>query len=396
MKKYLSKFNITYEFVKEATYTCLNSNNRWKRRDTKIFLAKYYQKYLEVRENKICSRVYAVNLMNENIPQNKEKFYPVVDWIAGNIFIEIITRTIFFPPINYDERYDNTSGKFRKIGTLSLKQQIYDYIVVLACKEMFFAKFGYYQVGAVPKKGQKFARQTIEYWTRSKPKKCRYICKADVYHFYNTVDHNVLKRLLERDIKNDDIIYVSFVLIDTFNEGLCIGSFVCQYWANYILSYLYHYLTEKLYSERRGKRINWVNFVLFQMDDIYLFASNKKYLKMAVKAMEKYLNEELKLELKPTLQIFPLGSRPIDVVGYKIYIDKTTIRKKNYKRIKGVCKKINKQGGKMNLFQARRIISYNGFIKYSNSHRFQKEYNIEEIMNNAKEVISNDSKKCRI
>lgn len=112
--------------------------------------------------------------------------------------------------------------------------------------------------------------------------------------------------------------------------------------------------------------------------------------------MEKYLNEELKLELKPNLQIFPLGSRPIDVVGYKIYIDKTTIRKKNYKRIKGVCKKINKQGGKMNLFQARRIISYNGFIKYSNSHRFQKEYNIEEIMNNAKEVISNDSKKCRI
>lgn len=394
MKRYLKNFVTTYEFIKDSIYLCLNTNSRWRRIDTKLFLIDYYQEYLEVKEKRICSKSKIRKILDENLPQNKEMFFPVIDWIAEKILLEIKTETVSFPPIKYDLRYDGTSAKIRKIGTLSIKQQLYDYVIVNACKEMLFAKFGHYQVGAIPNKGQKFAKESIEYWTRRKSDECKYIFKGDIHHFYNTVNHDILKKMLARDIKSKEILYISYKLIDSFEEGLCIGSFVCQYWANYYLSYLYHYVSEFLYSERRGKRIKWVNHILFQMDDLYFFSSNKKYLKMAVKATERYLNKKLDLELKPSWQIFPLGSRPIDVVGFKIYQEKTTIRSRNFKRIKKVCKKILKQENKPTLKQAKRLVSYNGFIKYSNSNKFNKQYKIDELLKNSKEVISNEAKKC--
>lgn len=395
MKRYLKDFIITYEFIKESIYQCLNTNSRWRRVDTEIFFVNYYQEYLAEKENKQYSRSKVIKMVKENLRDNREKFYPLIDWIAEKIYYEIKNKSISFPPIKYEKRYDGTSGKLRIIGTLSIKQQLYDYISVNACKEMLFAKFGHYQVGALPNKGQIFAKKSIEYWTRCKSEKCKYIFKGDVYHFYNSVNHEIIKNFLARDIKNEDITYILFSLIDSYEEGLCIGSYLCQFLANYYLSYLYHFLTEKLYSERRGKRINYINFILFQMDDLYLFSSNKKYLKKAAKEMEKYLNDILDLKLKDGWQIFPLGSRPIDVVGYKIYNDKTTIRTKNYKRIKNTCKKALKRE-KPSLRQARRLVSYNGFIKYSNSNRFSKKYKINELMIKSREVISNDSKKCGI
>ena len=49
---------------------------------------------------------------------------------------------------------------------------------------------------------------------------------------------------------------------------------------NYYLSYAYHYVTEMLYTERRGKRQNLVHHALFYMDDIILLGSNKKHMRI--------------------------------------------------------------------------------------------------------------------
>ena len=56
--------------------------------------------------------------------------------------------------------------------------------------------------------------------------------------------------------------------------------------------------------------------------------------------------------------------------------------------------KILKQENKPTLKQAKRLVSYNGFIKYSNSNKFNKQYKIDELLKNSKEVISNEAKKC--
>lgn len=205
-------------------------------------------------------------------------------------------------------------------------------------------------------------------------------------------NHDIIKKFLDRDIKNNDVKYILFTLIDTYDEGLCIGSYLCQFLANYLLSYAYHYVTEQLYTERRGKRQNLVHHTLFYMDDILLLGSSKKNVKKASKQLEAYLNNVLNLELKPTYQLFPLDSRPIDMMGYKIYTFKTTIRKRIFNRANKVYLKSKSNNFELSVQDAYKVVSYYGYFKHSWSKKYLKKLKIDKTLKIAKEVISNESK----
>ena len=308
------------------------------------------------------------------------------------MYLEIKERRIKLEPIKFEDRYDSISKKTRRIGISSMKQQCYDYIMVNACKEMFLAKIGHYQCASLKNKGQVFGKNAIETWIRTNPNKCKWVFKCDIKKFYPSVDHNIIKKYLDRDIKNDDVKYGIYTLIDTYDEGLCIGSYLCQYLANYFLSYAYHFVTEMLYTERRGKRQNLIHHVLFYMDDILLLGSSKKNVKMASKRLEEYLNKELGLKLKPTYQLFPLDSRPIDMMGYRIYTYKTTIRKRIFNRANKVYVKMKNPKNEMKLSDAYKVVAYNGYIKHSFSKKYSKKVKLNKTVKKAKEVISNASK----
>ena len=186
--------------------------------------------------------------------------------------------------------------------------------------------------------------------------------------------------------------YILFTLIDTYDEGLCIGSYLCQFLANYLLSYAYHYVTEQLYTERRGKRQNLVHHTLFYMDDILLLGSSKKNVKKASKQLEAYLNNVLNLELKPTYQLFPLDSRPIDMMGYKIYTFKTTIRKRIFNRANKVYLKSKSNNFELSVQDVYKVVSYYGYFKHSWSKKYLKKLKLDKTLKIAKEVISNESK----
>lgn len=396
MKRYLSNFELTYEFVKDSVYDCLDGSttgsSRWKRRDTAMFIAEYVLKYKKSHGCIDNISIYdGAKKVHKLAVEEREKLYPIVDYIAEELFLEIKRRKIDLIPINYDERYDPLAKKVRKIGISSMKQQCFDYIAVNSLKNMFLAKIGHYQCASLKFKGQLFGKQAIETWIRTNPKKCKWIFKADIKKFYPSVPHDILKNYLKRDIKNKDILFLVYRLIDSYEEGLCIGSYLSQYLANYYLSYAYHYVTEMLYSERRGKRQNLVSHALFYMDDIILLSSNKKHLKKASMMLEKYLNDKLGLSLKPTYQLFPLDSRPIDMMGYKIWTYKTTVRKRIFKNANKVFIR-NKGKDEISLEDSYKAVSYYGYFKHTYSKKYIKKVKLDKTLKNAKEVISNESK----
>lgn len=390
MKRYLKDFKFSTSFIEKCIYECLNS--KWNRRDTVYFISKYAQIWLKTNKGLNLTIQEVRKLVRKQIKIDKTKLFKIINYIAEELYQEIYNKKISLSPIRYDERFDGKSNKIRKIGTSSIKQQIYDYIVVNACKSMFNAKIGYYQCASLKNKGQLFGKKTIETWIRTNPKKCKYIFKCDIKKYYPSVEHTKLKDLLKRDIKNDAVLFVLYTLIDTYEEGLCIGSYLCQYLANYYLSYAYHYVSENLYTERRGKRQNLVHHVLFYMDDIILFGSSKKNIKIASKKLEEYLDKNLGLRLKPTYQLFKLDSRPIDMLGYKIYTYKTTIRKAIFRRANRVILKIKRNKFKINLTNAYKIVSYYGYFKYTFSKKYSNKVKLEKIFQISKGVISNAKK----
>lgn len=399
MKRYLKHFDLSLDFVTYSVYDCLDGTTsgkqRWTRHDTACFIAEYYKKWMLDRGFDVPSDDVLIENIRWLARNQRYKLLPIVNWICREIYYEIKNKTLEFPPIVYSDRYDNVAKKMRRIGISSMKQQCCDYIAVNACKKMLNSKIGHYQCASLKRKGQLFGKQAIETWIRTNPKKCRYVWKGDVRKFYPSVDHDMLKGLIDRDVVNEDVKYLISTLIDTYEQGLCIGSYLCQYLANYILSYAYHYVTEMLYVERRGKRIKLVNHALFYMDDLLLIGSNKKNVKMAYKMLEKYLNEKLLLTLKPTYQLFPLDSRPIDMMGYKIWTYKTTVRRRIFNNANKVFVRFKNPNNEMTLHDAQKIVSYYGYFKHSYSYKYFKKVKLDITLNKAKEMISNASK-CNV
>lgn len=382
MKKYLKNFEITEEEIRKSIYECL-SRDRWRRRDTSYMFAEYYMKMRGIDCNK---HDLAAKLRNIAYSDEKE-LYPLVNYISHCIYAEIKTRTISLPPINYQKRKDNSNGKIREIGISSMKQQLYDYVVVNICKDMFMAKIGTYQCASIKGRGQIYGKNAIEKWFHKNPKKCRYIAKCDVRKYYPSVDKGILKDLLNRDVANDDVLYVLFTLIDTYKSGLCIGSYLSQFLANYILSYAYHYLDEYCFKYRRGKRKNLVWKKLFYMDDIFMCGSRKSDVKSALRMLEKYFSEKMHLSLKEDWKLYCIDDFPTDMMGFKIEQSSTTVRKRIFERADKLFMKYKDTDIPMTEKDARAIISYYGYFKHSNSKAYMNKMKVARTLERAKGVI---------
>lgn len=240
-------------------------------------------------------------------------------------------------------------------------------------------------------------KTAIESWIRKDKANTKYVYKCDIKKYYPSIDHDNIKKLLTRDIKNNDVLYLLYTLIDSYEKGLCIGSYLSQYLANYYLSYAYHYITEQSFSIRKHKDgtvsiENHISHILFYMDDIIMFSGNKKYLKRAVDDFVKYLNDFLLLNIKDNSRLFKLDGDKIDMMGFVMDREHTVIRKRIFLKICGVVRKIRRNHYKMSYGQAKRIVSYYGWIKHSNSYNFVKQYDIDKITNLAKKVVSENEK----
>lgn len=143
-----------------------------------------------------------------------------------------------------------------------------------------------------------------------------YCLKLDITKFYPTIDHAILKSLLRKKFKDNDLLWILDEIIDSA-DGLPIGNYLSQYLANFYLTYFDHWIKE----EKR------VKYYFRYADDIVILASNKPFLHRILSEISYYLLTNLKLQVKPNYQVFPVASRGIDFVGYKIYHTHVLIRK---------------------------------------------------------------------
>lgn len=401
MKRYLKDFKLTVPFIEDAIYECLNSRGnskkRWKRLDVAYFLSDYL---ISFGRNRGLNRHDLAHYINDYIMNHedfKKAFTNLIHDIAVSIFNEIDTQSITLEPIKYIDKVDASSGKVRKIGLASVKQQVYDYIAVNACKTMFLNKIGTYQCASIKGRGQIYGKKAIEKWIRKNPRSCKWVWKGDIEKFYPSVPHDKLKRLLKRDIKNSIVIYILFTLINTYIKGLCIGSYLSQFLANYFLSYAYHHLSEQCFKIRKKRngtiqRVRLISHLLFYMDDVVIFSPSKKDLKLCIKALNKYLSVQLGLKIKNNEQLFKLDSRPIDMMGYRIYTDKTTIRKRIFKRANKVICRYRSPETIMSVKDAKSIMAYKGYFDNADSIKYKRKHKCERIFEHARKVIKNENK----
>lgn len=395
MKRYCKNITLDQNFITACIYECLS--DKWNRMDTARFLANY--------TNIITARQIH-RIIKENF---KDWLHNLVCTAAAGMEEEIKLRKVSFDPIKTSARLDGNSGKVRDIGVECIKQQIYDYVATNGLKELFVRKVGTYQCASIPGRGQVYGKTAIENWIRKNPGKTRVAAKGDVRKCYPSINRRKMKRMLEKQVRNEDLLYLTFVLIDSFDQGLSIGSYLSQWLCNYYLSAAYHYAAEKLFKRKKHRdgtteEIRLINHVLFYMDDFILIGSRKADVRKAMKLLVKYMNEYLDLTVKPDWKLFQIDwidkegkhhGEPIDMMGFKIYRDHTEVRRSIFLRGRRAFVKAGKyaeKGKAIPLDLAYRCIAYYGWFKHSDSEYFREKYNVDKIFEKAKRRVSRESK----
>lgn len=198
----------------------------------------------------------------------------------------------------------------------------------------------------------------------------KYCLKLDIRKFYPSIDHQILKSLLWRKIKDYDLMWLMGDIIDSA-PGVPIGNYLSQPFANFYLTYLDHYIKEQLR----------VKYYFRYADDIVIPASNKPYLHDLLGRIREYLYKNLKLEIKKNYQVFPVAARSIDFCGYNIYHSHIRLRKRTKKRFaRSVARKRYRAA----------LASYTGLLSHCNGKNLLKtifhEHNIHYTTTRSKGV----------
>jgi RNA-directed DNA polymerase len=179
-----------------------------------------------------------------------------------------------------------------------------------------------------------------------------YCLKLDIKKFYPNVDHEILKQLLRRKFKDNDLLWLLDEIIDSAN-GLPIGNYLSQYFANFYLAYFDHWIKEN----------KQVRYYFRYADDIVILADNKDFLHQILAEIKQYFTDNLKLTVKGNYQVFPVAIRGIDFVGYVHFHTHTLLRKNIKKRF---ARAISKNKSKST------IDSYRGWTKHCDSKHLLK------------------------
>lgn len=371
MKRLCKDVDITDRgLISRAVYACLDK--KYKRNDA----IRYFSQVSGLTENQI-KYIY--------FRYGKKALYPITEIIISELQEEIIKKSISFPEIWYRDKVDGSSGKIRRIGIQNIKQQLYDYIAVEGLKPLL-KRIGEYQYASIPGRGCTKGKEVIYRWIQNR--KMRYFVKLDVKKCFESIDHELLMNFLKRHVKNEKLLYLIQTLIDSFERGLSIGSYLSQYLCNLYMSILYHYIMEGLYKTRRGKRVNLVRHCLIYMDDILLIGSGKRDMRMAVKKIIQKA-DEMGLSIKRNWQIRSIDEVPIDMMGFKIYRTHTEIRGRTFLRVRRSFRRARKR---LTEGVARKCLSYYGYLKHTNSRRFQRKWKVRRTIKKCKGVIRNESK----
>lgn len=161
-----------------------------------------------------------------------------------------------------------------------------------------------------------------------------YGLQCDIWHFFDSIDHVVLKELIGKIITDRDTLWLINKIIDSFvvqsERGLPLGNVTSQLFANIYLNEFDQFVKRKLK----------IKYYLRYTDDFIIISADKCYLDNLIVEFAVFLYHRLSLSLhqrKTTIRKFSQG---FDCLGYVALPYYWVLRTKTKRRI---FKKINKQ-----------------------------------------------------
>ncbi len=272
--------------------------------------------------------------------------------------------------------------KTRTIHSSIFRDRIVHHAIINIIQPIYEKRFIYDSFASRKDKGTHIAVKRFEYFINkvsSNGMKIKnpytnnsirgYVLKADVKHYFNTIDHKILINILRKKIKDEDLIGLIRIVLYNFEskikgKGLPLGNYTSQFFANVYLNNLDYFVKHRL----RAK------YYIRYVDDFVILHKDKRVLLNFKDKIEKYL-KNLRLELhKDKSEIYALRNG-ITFLGYRVFYHYKLLRKRNIRYFK------NKLSKKLELYRSGEIDKdhlesflqgWNGYSNFANTHNFNK------------------------
>lgn len=219
-------------------------------------------------------------------------------------------------------------GKRREIYKLPFRDRVVHWAIMQVLEPIWTPQFTADTHACIKGRGMHSLLRKLREDLRDDPEGTAYCLKLDVRKFYPSIDHDKMKAVVRRKIKDPEVLWLLDGIIDSA-PGVPIGNYISQYFANLYLSELDHLL----------KEVAGVRYYYRYADDMVLLAGDKPTLHGWLVLINDWLNEERHVDLKGNYQVFPVESRGIDFVGYVTFHTHCLARKKNKQ---GLCRELAK------------------------------------------------------
>jgi retron-type reverse transcriptase len=215
-----------------------------------------------------------------------------------------------------------------------------------------------------------------------------FVLKCDIRKFFANINHNILKTILEKYIKDKNILWLPSQVIDSFNSIYAIADIKKHQYSNSAIArHEYHglplgNLTSQLLVniymnefDQFVKRELKVKYYIRYADDFVVLSQNKEYLKTILEKMEEFLENKLKLHIHPDKVYIRTITSGVDFLGwvnfFKHRVLRTSTKRRMFKNVKNNPK-------------LETVQSYLGMLRHGNAYKLAK---IVSYLGNEKKLL---------
>lgn len=221
--------------------------------------------------------------------------------------------------------------KERLIMALPFYDRVIQHMIVNVIEPIFNKRFITHSYACRKEKGVHEASNTLARWLYNlqvKQGKKIYAIKADVHHYFQSIDHEILKAEVRRYISDKRVLKLIDYVIDhngiyPEGKGIPVGNLTSQLFANVYLNILDQYIKHEL----------GVRYYIRYMDDFIILSEDPEELRELLVKIDTFLEDKLHLSLNPKTTILA-AKNGVDFVGYRHFPSFIIVRKEATRRIK--------------------------------------------------------------
>ena len=197
-----------------------------------------------------------------------------------------------------------------------------------------------------------------------------FVLKADIKHYFETVDHDILFRILNKKIHDEKVLWLISIILSNHSttapsKGMPLGNLTSQFFANVYLNELDQFVKHTLKAE------HYIRYV----DDFVILDQSRYLLKTYEQKISLFLQEKLALELHPhKSKIIPL-ERGVHFLGFRIFYHYRLIRKKNMRKSHQRFQQLQ-EWYKEGLLDREKVIEYLegwlAFVSHANTYKYRR------------------------